>query len=287
MGVQIAGQNRGKRQDAALCFGNMTNQGNLVSGLILRGAQAMKDKTAEIAGDSFVFKGWKEEIATEIRGAYSDARVEQSAIDAAFLIAAARSVMGQPDDIGAAVTLATGGIVQHDAAGAKIPLPWGMKDDGTFDRRIAALTPANFSGQVPDGVVHVGAATMPLQKFVSGLHDATLVHAGQGQYCVRAGTTLATHAQGQDHALTATAGHSLLRPWSPTSHRSRSCPCRAPKVSRRRCSGTGSGLLRGSPGTCSRVVRVLLGRGAAQQSSALRLGIRSSCIGPLELLRRA
>lgn len=173
--------------------GDKTNMGRQVSELLLRGDQALKDQRSETQVQKQ--EQWKSTAATQIRGAFSDVDVENQAIEAATRINAATALNGQ-DDMDAAVRMATGGITIHGAAGAKIPLPYGMKADD-FEKKIAALTPASFAGQAADGVVHIGATTMPLQKFVGTLRDATLVHAGQGLYNVRAGNTLVTNAQGQ------------------------------------------------------------------------------------------
>ncbi len=176
--------------------GDVTESGKLTAEYILRGAQAIKDKTADIAGGSVVLKGWKEEIATQIRGAFSDRQVEDRAIDAAFLIAAGRSVMGKSDDIGAAVTMATGGITTHGAAEGKIPLPMGL-DAPTFEKRIAAITPAMLLPQATDGKVYAGGAPIALARFTAQLPGATLIHAGQGLYAVKAGSSFVTNAQGK------------------------------------------------------------------------------------------
>lgn len=173
--------------------GNKSSQGRMVGELVLRGDQALRDKRTEVQVQQA--EAWQATAATSIRGAFSDPTIESQAIQAAKRINAATALNGQ-DDMDAAVRMATGGITTHGAADAKIPLPYGMKADD-FEKRLSALTPTSFAAQVPDGVVHIGAATMPLQQFVAGLHDATLVHAGQGQYNVRGGTTLATNAQGQ------------------------------------------------------------------------------------------
>lgn len=173
--------------------GDKTSQGRQVSELLLRGDQALKDKRTEVQVQQS--EAWKATAATQIRGAFSDVDVESKAIMAAQRINAATALDGQ-DDMDAAVRMATGGITTHGAAGAKVPLPYGMKAD-VFEKKLGALAPANFAAQVPDGVVHVGPATIPLQQFVSSLKDATLVHAGQGLYNVRGGNTLATNAKGQ------------------------------------------------------------------------------------------
>lgn len=177
--------------------GDKTSFGRTVSELLLRGDQALKDQRTEVQVQKQ--EQWKATAAGQIRGAFSDVDVENKAIAAAQRINAATALNGQ-DDMDAAVRMATGGITTHGAAEGKIPLPYGMKAD-VFEKKIAALTPANFSQQVPDGVVHVGPATIPLQQFVGTLKDATLIHAGQGLYRVRAGTTQATNSQGQPITL--------------------------------------------------------------------------------------
>lgn len=174
--------------------GNRTTDGRLVGELILRGDQALKDKTSE--QDKSQQTGWQATIAKDIRGVYSSQDVENDVVHAAYLIAAGRSAMSGDTNLTSAENLATGGIAQHGAAGAKIPLPYGMAADD-FEKRINALTPASFSTQAPDGLVHVGSATIPLSTFVSTLPNATLVHAGQGLYNVRGGTQLAVNSQGQ------------------------------------------------------------------------------------------
>lgn len=173
--------------------GDRTTLGRNVSELLLRGDQALKDKRTETELQKQ--ENWRATAATEIRGAFSDADVENKAIDAAIKINAATALNGQ-DDMKAAVRMATGGIATHGASGGKIPLPYGMNAD-VFEKKLSTVTPAMLSAQVPDGVVHVGPATIPLDKFVDSLKDATLVHAGQGLYNVRGGTTLATNSHGQ------------------------------------------------------------------------------------------
>jgi hypothetical protein len=84
------------------------------------------------------------------------------------------------------VRLATGGIVERN--GQKFPLPYGMTERD-FDKRLEAIKPATSPEQAPDGHVYVGRTPMPLEQFVATLPKASLVHAGQGLYNVRAGTS--------------------------------------------------------------------------------------------------
>lgn len=167
--------------------GDRTEGGKLTSEAILRGQQAFKNKT--VLDDSSKVTGWRSTAALTIGDAFSDSRVKQQAIDAAVYVAAANG-----GDIDAAIKTATGGIVTRGLG--QIPLPVGVDEDA-FDKRIRAITPATLAPQAPDGVVFLGRVPVKLDQFVATLPDATLVHAGQGLYNVRAGNTLATNARGQ------------------------------------------------------------------------------------------
>lgn len=175
--------------------GDRTEDGKLVSEYILRGAQALKDKTAQVA-EGGMLQGTRAAIAEAIRGTYSDTEMENQAIEAAFLVSAGRAAMGQNDDADEAVKMVTGGITTHGASSGKVPLPRGM-DAGNFERRISALLPADIAPQAPDGHVYIGQTPVALDTFVKSLPDATLVHAGQGLYSVRAGNRLVTNSNGQ------------------------------------------------------------------------------------------
>lgn len=164
-----------------------TTEGRYTAELVLRGAQAEKDGT--VKPDAAKETGWKADISKQIRGAYSNREVEDQTIRASFLIAGANG-----GDVDNAVRLATGGIV--DRNGGKVPLPYGMKE-GDFNKRIEALTPADFSAQAPSGRVRAGPAVLGVDEFVKTLQDARLMHAGQGRYAVRAGNTVVTNEQGK------------------------------------------------------------------------------------------
>ncbi len=179
--------------------GDRSEDGKLVSEYILRGAQALQDKTAQVA-EGGMLQGTRAAIAQEIRGAYSDTEMENQAIEAAYLVAAGRSAMGQSDDTDAAVKMVTGGITTHGSSDGKIPLPQGM-DAGSFEKRINAMQPGDIAPQAPDGRVYAGQTPVSLDSFVKSLPDATLVHAGQGLYSVRAGNRLVTNSNGQRMVL--------------------------------------------------------------------------------------
>lgn len=167
--------------------GDRSNDGKLTGEYIIRGETALKNKTSLV--DTTAQSGWKATIYDKVNGAFSSQEAENKAMEAAYKIAA-----GNGGDVDAAIKMATGGIIMHGLG--KIPLPINM-DESTFDKRLAAITPALLTPQAPDGNVYVGGAQVPLPKFVASLPDATLVHAGQGMYAVKAGASFVTNAAGQ------------------------------------------------------------------------------------------
>lgn len=172
---------------AMLYAGDRTNDGKLTAEMILRGDAALKNKTSLI--DTTAQSGWKAQIFAKIDGAYSSQGASDSAMKAAYKIAAANG-----GDVDSAVKAATGGIVTHGLG--KIPLPVNM-DESTFNKRLAAVTPQMLAPQAADGNAYVGGIPMPLAKFTASLPDATLVHAGQGMYAVKAGSSFVTNRDGQ------------------------------------------------------------------------------------------
>lgn len=170
-----------------------TTQGRYTSELIRRGITAIKDGVVKV--DGFKETGWRAKIAKAIGDAYQDQDVRERMIDAAYWIKAGLSADGTvKDDIDDAVKLATGGIIEH--GGSKIPLPYGMNENA-FKQRLSSIKAADLAGQAPGGQVFVGKTAVPLDQFVNSLHDAALVHAGQGRYNVRAGMGLVTNSQGK------------------------------------------------------------------------------------------
>ncbi|WP_295539284.1 hypothetical protein [uncultured Pseudacidovorax sp.] len=179
----------------AMLYANAkTTEGRYTAQLVLEGAQKVKDKAVRV--DGAMESGWRGTIAKTIRGAYSNQDVENRMVQAAFLIAAAKD-----GDIDNAINLATGGIIERN--GAKIPLPYGMKER-EFSKRIEGVTVDTLVPQVPGGVVMAGPARVPLADFVRDLPKAKLVHAGQGVYNVQAGNTLVTDERGRRIAIQVT-----------------------------------------------------------------------------------
>lgn len=176
----------------ALQFGaSKTTEGRYTSELILKGNQALKDKTVKV--DTVAEDGWRGQIAKEVGDAYATSTQADAVKEAAFLVYAGLRSEGS-GDVRQAVGLAAGGrIVEHN--GKRIPLPAGV-DHGAFEERVRNLKPSNFAGQAPDGQVRIGGQAVPLDEFVRVIPDAQLVHAGAGRYSVVQGGRLVTNTQG-------------------------------------------------------------------------------------------
>lgn len=177
----------------AMMYANAkTTEGRYTAELVLRGEQALRDKTVQI--DSAAETGWRGQIAKTIRGAYSNREAEDAYVDAAYKITAAQYAKTGRPDVQNAINLATGGIAERN--GQRVPIPYGMKED-EFDKRINAVGVPDIAPQAPDGKVYAGRTPVPVADFVASLPKATLVHAGHGLYNVRAGTSLITNSAGQ------------------------------------------------------------------------------------------
>ncbi len=177
----------------AMMVGDLqTTQGRYVSELVLKGARAIKDKA--IMMDEHKETGWRGAIAKEVGDAFPNQEVRDKMIDAAYYVQAGFAAEGGGTDTSRALRLVVGRIVEHN--GSKIPLPRGMEEND-FERRLSSIKPAALEAQTPGGNVFVGKTAVPLAQFVNSLPSASLVHAGQGRYNVRAGMGLVTNAQGK------------------------------------------------------------------------------------------
>ena len=176
--------------------GDKTTTGRYASELVLRGAQALKDKA--VAPDDEALSGVRAQVAAEIGDAYQNQDVRTAMIDAAVLVEYGLRSEGS-GDTRQAVGLATGGLT--DRNGRKLPLPYGMSED-KFDGKLRAITTADLAGQLPDGTVYAGATKLDPAQFVKALPDAVLVHAGQAKYFVQSGGTLVTNAKRQPIVIT-------------------------------------------------------------------------------------
>lgn len=184
---------RDKVLGTAMMYANAaTTQGRFVSELILKGDRAIRDKSITI--DGVRETGWRGQIAQQIGDAFPNQEVRDQMIESAYLIQAGQQAEGN-GNVDRAVRLATGGI-REQRDGSKIPIPYGMSEED-FDKRINGITPDSLSLQAPGGSVYVGKNAVSIADFVKQLPDASLVHAGQGRYNVRAGMGLVTNKDGK------------------------------------------------------------------------------------------
>ncbi|MCI1005206.1 hypothetical protein [Herbaspirillum sp. C7C8] len=176
---------------AMMLAGERTTEGRYSSELLLRGDRAIKDKA--IMMDTAKETGWRGSIANLVGDAFPNQEVRQQVIDSAYLINAGIVAGGGSSDPARALRLTVGSIVERN--GVKVPLPRGM-EEGDFDKRLKAITPADIAAQTTDKV-YVGTQSIPVADFVKQLPNAALISAGQGRYNVKAGGTLVTNSQGQ------------------------------------------------------------------------------------------
>lgn len=163
----------------------------VVSELILRGAQAIKDKGAK--EDTAVEIGLRAQIAKEIGDAVP-AAARENVIDAARLVYLGKRAQSQGGSEREAVRLVLGGeIVEHN--GRKIAVPEGID----IAQRVAAYPKSSIRRQAPDGNVYLpmggGVVTVPIDEFMTALPGAQLEPTGFGQYMVRIGGSLATNSE--------------------------------------------------------------------------------------------
>lgn len=166
-----------------------TTKGRNTSELILRGAQAQRDGT--VKEEKQKGDGWRAKISQAIGDAYPNEELRSRMVDAAYMITLGVASTGESPDTDQAVNLATGGI-RANKDGSKVPLPYGWKERD-FDKRLGGLQPKNITAGAE---VFSGKTPIPVATFIKQLPNATLLHAGQGRYAVRAGSGFITDKNG-------------------------------------------------------------------------------------------
>jgi hypothetical protein len=158
-------------------------QGRTVAELILRGAQAVKEKG--IKEDTAAEFGLRARIANYIGEAVPEA-VRADVIDAARLISLGKAAQGDRVSDREAVRIAiVGDIVEHN--GRRVPVPTGLD----LPRRLESLPESAIASQAPDGMVYLpDGRPMRVADFLGVLPRAQLEPAGLGKYYVRSGDAL-------------------------------------------------------------------------------------------------
>jgi hypothetical protein len=157
-----------------------TNAGRTVSELVLKGAQALADKT--VKKDDAALVGWRSEISAMVRGTLGDPRAEQDVIDAAFYVRAhselASGVAPGFDKVSSnehAMSLVIGRPMER--GGVKTIIPRGMTQDD-FDEKLTATDTAT---QVPE-TVYLRGQPVPRAAFLSRLPTLGMRRDGASRY---------------------------------------------------------------------------------------------------------
>jgi hypothetical protein len=178
---QIDGKDRALALSMAMGTAG-TTAGRYTSELVIKGAQAIKDKG--VKPDNSAVTGTRAR-ASEYLGDALQGKAREDVLDTAFYIYAGMEAEGS-GDINRAVRLAVGGdIIERN--GRKLPIPAGVNED-TFET--AVTTSARRA--IGSGKVFVGGKAMEADAFMKALPSADLQPVGAGRYVVRAGPGLVT-----------------------------------------------------------------------------------------------
>lgn len=159
-----------------------TTAGRHTSELVIKGAQAIKDKG--VKPDNAAVTGTRARAA-EYLGDALQGKAREDVLDTAFYIYAGMEAEGS-GDINRAVRLAVGGdIIERN--GRKLPIPAGVEPD-KFENAVST----SARRAVGTGKVYVGGKAMEAEAFLQALPGADLQPVGAGRYVVRAGTGLVT-----------------------------------------------------------------------------------------------
>lgn len=174
--------------------GSKTTSGRYSSELVLRGAQAIKDRS--VKEDNAAITGVRGSVAAAIGDAVSGP-ARDALIDAAVFTQYGLMAEGS-GDLPRAIRLATGGITER--AGKKVVLPYGV-DEATFGQRVQQVNAQTFASQAPDGQVYIAGKPMPVEQFAAQVPNAALTTAGNGRYFIQAAGGIATNKAGRPIVL--------------------------------------------------------------------------------------
>lgn len=163
-----------------------TTGGRAASALVLRGAQALEDKT--VKKDDQALAGWRAEIAGLVRGALGDDRLESDVIDGAYYVRAAQDQegIGGPNftrGIGTGAPAAIAMVLGEPFTrqGVKSFLPRGMKE-GDFDNKLEQYTPDRLREIAPTGQLYVRGQPVSVTQVAARIRSYGLRYAGRGKY---------------------------------------------------------------------------------------------------------
>jgi hypothetical protein len=180
-----------------------TTAGRTASTLVLRGAQALADKT--VKKDESALSGWRHDIALLVRGSLGDDQAEGDVIDAAYFVRAAQeqegiATPGFTRGVGSGAEDAVAMVIGQPITrgGLKTVLPRGMKE-ADFDTKLKAYTPDRLRELAPAGEVYVRGAPVKVEQIASHLGEYGLKRDGAGRYVpVVRNAPITLDAQGQN-----------------------------------------------------------------------------------------
>lgn len=178
---QIDGKDRALALSMALGSSG-TTAGRFTSELVIKGAQAIKDKG--VKPDNSAVTGTRARAA-EYLGDSLTGKAREDVLDTAYYIYAGMEAEGS-GDINRAVRMAVGGDI-IDRNGRKLPIPAGVNED-TFETSMAT----SARRAIGTGQVFVSGKAMEADAFLKALPSAELQPVGNGRYVVRAGSGLVT-----------------------------------------------------------------------------------------------
>lgn len=198
--MRAFGKQLGAKDDtlaaAALMAANgaKTTNGRQVAEIALTGADALKEDRVKFpSGQSKT--SIRAEIDKATRGAYLSEDAQRAAGDAVFSVYAGLVAEGQSPDVGQAVRLATGGVMELN--GAKFVKPYGWEDSRVTKtlKTIDAAKVSSFSGGKQ---IMVGGQPITPEDLAKHIPNATLGPSPRGgSYTVSVGGRMVTSADGK------------------------------------------------------------------------------------------
>ena len=198
--MRAFGKQLGAKDDtlaaAALMAANgaKTTNGRQVAEIALTGADALKEDRVKFpSGQSKT--SIRAEIDKATRGAYLSEDAQRAAGDAAFSVYAGLVAEGQSPDVGQAVRLATGGVMELN--GTKFVKPYGWEDSRVTKtlKTIDAAKVSSFSGGKQ---IMVGGQPITPEDLAKHMPNATLGPSPRGgSYTVSVGGRMVTSADGK------------------------------------------------------------------------------------------
>lgn len=156
--------------------------GRTASEFVLRGAQALKDKT--VKADDTVLAGWRAEIAGKVRGTMGDQEAENDIIDSAYYVRAAFEQDGIQSP-GYKLTQTNDNAIKWviglpmERAGVKTLLPRGM-DESQFNDKLKTLTPDSLRSVSP--VFYSRGNPIKPEQLANRMQEFGMRRDGTGRY---------------------------------------------------------------------------------------------------------